>query len=118
MNEDLPSSNFIPPPPYYLHAPPPLPPPPPPPPPPRPHIIVSFGKKSQLTVCTYCGARISTRVETEASIKTHLIALFLCLIGACCCAPIPYCIDSCLIIKHYCPLCNSFLGQVDNLPNI
>ncbi|KAL2728878.1 lipopolysaccharide-induced tumor necrosis factor-alpha factor [Vespula squamosa] len=109
MNKDLPSSNFIPPPPYHIQ---------PPPVPPHRNIVISFGTNSQLMVCSYCGIRVSTEVKSEASIKTHSIALFLCLIGACFCAPIPYCIDSCLISKHYCPVCKSFLGQVDNLPRI
>jgi len=47
------------------------------------HIItgVAFSKESQHMICSHCHANISTRVESEANSKTHLIALFLCLLG-------------------------------------
>lgn len=47
------------------------------------HIVtgMSFGKESQHMTCLQCHANISTRVETEANTKTHLIALILCLGG-------------------------------------
>ncbi|XP_070166770.1 lipopolysaccharide-induced tumor necrosis factor-alpha factor homolog isoform X2 [Polyergus mexicanus] len=82
---------------------------PPPPPPQQP----SFGTESQHVVCPHCHANISTRVETEATMKTHLMALLLCLF-VCPCAPCPYCIDSCQAKKHYCPACGSYLGSSDN----
>ncbi|XP_035731009.1 cell death-inducing p53-target protein 1-like isoform X2 [Vespa mandarinia] len=116
MNKDLPSHNFIPPPIYYGYAPPPPPLPPPPPPPLRQNVMIGggFGSQPRLMICPHCGIRILSEVETETTITTHAIALFLCIIGFWCCAPIPYCMDNCLRMKHYCPLCKSFLGQSNN----
>ncbi|KAK2586575.1 hypothetical protein KPH14_011455 [Odynerus spinipes] len=81
-----------------------------------PNVIVvqSFGPETQRMICPYCSANVSTRVETEANAKTHLFALLLCLIGCWPCAPCPYCVDSCLVKKHYCPSCKSYLGQFEN----
>ncbi|XP_029665904.1 lipopolysaccharide-induced tumor necrosis factor-alpha factor homolog isoform X2 [Formica exsecta] len=95
----------------------PYPQPPPPPPPQQPSIIItnqSFGSESQPMVCPHCHANISTRVETEATMKTHLMALLLCLFVCWPCAPCPYCMDSCQAKKHYCPACGSYLGSFDN----
>ncbi|XP_077263711.1 lipopolysaccharide-induced tumor necrosis factor-alpha factor homolog isoform X1 [Temnothorax americanus] len=81
------------------------------------HTIVTgtaFSNESQRMTCPHCHADISTRVISEANTKTHLIALVLCLFGCCCCAPFPYCMDSCLVHKHYCPTCNTFLGESKN----
>ncbi|KOC61573.1 Lipopolysaccharide-induced tumor necrosis factor-alpha factor like protein [Habropoda laboriosa] len=114
MNKDMPA-----PPPGFV---------PPPPPPPyfeqpqqqQPHIVVverpvlQFGRVSQRLQCPHCHADISTRVESEANTKTHLIALLLCILGLWCCAPCPYCMDSTLVQRHYCPSCGSFLGEADN----
>ncbi|XP_006623352.1 lipopolysaccharide-induced tumor necrosis factor-alpha factor homolog isoform X1 [Apis dorsata] len=84
----------------------------------QPHIIVigntQFGSESQQLTCPYCHAQISTRVETESNMKTHLFALLLCAFGFWCCVPCPYCIDSCLSKKHYCPACNAYLGEANN----
>ncbi|GAB1862695.1 LITAF domain-containing protein [Camponotus japonicus] len=94
-------------------------PPPPsqPQPPPQPSVIITaaaFGPQSQHLTCPHCRANISTRVETEANMKTHLIALLLCALGLWCCVPCPYCMDSCLATKHYCPSCGSYLGIAEN----
>ncbi|XP_046823257.1 lipopolysaccharide-induced tumor necrosis factor-alpha factor homolog [Vespa crabro] len=113
MSKDAPPPGFVPPPAYNLSG-------PPPPVPPQQHqnvIIVpgtSFGSTTQPMTCPYCGSSISTCVESESNTKTHLFALLLCLVGCWCCAPIPYCMDSCLVQKHYCPSCRAFLGQSSN----
>jgi len=108
-------------PPYPYPQPPPAMPQPMPPPsmPPLPHTViitsgVAFSKEHQHMICPHCHANITTRVESEANTKTHLIAALLCLFGCWCCAPCAYCTDSCLVQKHYCPACNSFLGASEN----
>ncbi|XP_024881588.1 lipopolysaccharide-induced tumor necrosis factor-alpha factor homolog [Temnothorax curvispinosus] len=81
------------------------------------HTIVTgtaFSNESQHMTCPHCHATISTRVDSEANTKTHLIAVLLCLFGCWCCAPCPYCMDSCLVHKHYCPACDAFLGASEN----
>ncbi|XP_011866518.1 PREDICTED: lipopolysaccharide-induced tumor necrosis factor-alpha factor homolog [Vollenhovia emeryi] len=100
----------------YPQPPPSMPPTSMPPPPHTVHIVAGggLGNESQHMVCPHCHANISTRVESEANMKTHLMAALLCLFGCWCCAPCPYCMNSCLVQKHYCPACSSYLGQSDN----
>ncbi|EFN65892.1 hypothetical protein EAG_09195 [Camponotus floridanus] len=90
-------------------------------PPPQPQtlsqsnvIITRFGSQSQHLTCPHCHANISTRVETESNMKTHLMAVFLCALGLWCCVPCPYCMDDCLAKKHYCPSCDIYLGIGEN----
>ncbi|XP_018336810.1 lipopolysaccharide-induced tumor necrosis factor-alpha factor [Agrilus planipennis] len=74
----------------------------------------SFGPRSKMTVCPYCNSHISSKVVSNATTKTHLIALLLCL-GLCwCCVCLPYCMDSCRNQNHYCPNCEVFLGTYTN----
>ncbi|KAH0954956.1 hypothetical protein HN011_000545 [Eciton burchellii] len=85
--------------------------------PPQQNVIISnvaFGNEPQHMTCPHCQANISTRIDTEANTKTHLFALLLCVLGCWCCAPCPYCMDSCMVKKHYCPACNAYLGSSDN----
>ncbi|XP_008553918.1 lipopolysaccharide-induced tumor necrosis factor-alpha factor homolog [Microplitis demolitor] len=104
-----PPPGFAPPPPYSSG---------PQPPPQAPGVIfiqqTTFGPDTMRLSCPHCQHDISTRVETEASTKTHLFALLLCLLGCWCCAPCPYCMDSCLVKKHYCPSCKQYLGSYEN----
>ncbi|XP_076248639.1 lipopolysaccharide-induced tumor necrosis factor-alpha factor homolog [Calliopsis andreniformis] len=94
----------------------------PPPPPPyhdgQPSVVIvgarQFGSDSQRMTCPYCRSSISTSIETEANTKTHLFALLLCVFGLWCCAPCPYCMDTCLVKRHYCPSCKAFLGESNN----
>ncbi|KAG5675422.1 hypothetical protein PVAND_005328 [Polypedilum vanderplanki] len=74
---------------------------------------VSVGPQSTRLTCPSCHAVINSRVEHEASTKTHIIALVLCLLTGCLCC-IPYCVDSCKNANHYCPNCQSFLGSYNN----
>ncbi|GLV45880.1 uncharacterized protein CBL_11677 [Carabus blaptoides fortunei] len=92
----------------------------PPPQPPMTHqttmVVVGstgppVGPNSQVMQCPSCHSQISTRVDTEAVTKTHLMALLLCVFGCWPCVCIPYCMDSCKNINHYCPKCNAFLGS-------
>ncbi|XP_063987206.1 lipopolysaccharide-induced tumor necrosis factor-alpha factor homolog isoform X1 [Diachasmimorpha longicaudata] len=109
-NKQAPPPGFVPPPPYTAG--------PPHAAAPAPAVImvqhVALGPESQRMACPHCHADISTRVESESNTKTHLFALLLCLIGCWPCAPCPYCMDSCLAKKHYCPACNSYIGQHEN----
>lgn len=75
---------------------------------------LNFGPEQQHIICPSCHANVLTITEKEANMKTHLFALGLCVIGFWCCVPCPYCMDSCLVTKHYCPNCRSYLGQSNN----
>ncbi|CAK1551662.1 unnamed protein product [Leptosia nina] len=74
-------------------------------------ITQSMGTQPAVTVCRSCGIQITTRVEQMPSMRTHLFALLLCLIGFWPCACVPYCIDTCNNADHYCPNCNAFIGS-------
>ncbi|XP_024867443.1 lipopolysaccharide-induced tumor necrosis factor-alpha factor-like [Temnothorax curvispinosus] len=88
--------------------------------PPSPHTVhtiitpTAFSKENQRMTCPRCNVDINTRVESVPNMKTHLIAFLLCVCGCCCCAPCPYFMDSCIIHKHYCPACSSYLGESIN----
>lgn len=43
------------------------------------HTTTTLGPDSQGMICPSCHHQISTRVETKATTKTHLMALLLCL---------------------------------------
>ncbi|KAL0112964.1 hypothetical protein PUN28_012306 [Cardiocondyla obscurior] len=103
-------------PPMYPHPQPPPSMPQPSMPSPTVHVITAtaFGKESQHLICPHCHANITTRVESAANTKTHLMALCLFLFLCWCFTPCPYCMDSCLVQKHYCPACGSFLGESTN----
>ncbi|XP_034825469.1 lipopolysaccharide-induced tumor necrosis factor-alpha factor homolog [Maniola hyperantus] len=62
-------------------------------------------------VCRSCNHQIVTRVERVPSMRTHLFAALLCLIGCWPCVCVPYCVDSCNNAEHYCPNCNAYIGS-------
>ncbi|XP_059469576.1 lipopolysaccharide-induced tumor necrosis factor-alpha factor-like [Neocloeon triangulifer] len=73
-------------------------------------IHLPLPPKSSRYSCPSCKADIKTRVDHKSGTKTHIIALLLCLFGLWCCAPIPYCTESCKDAYHYCPECGTYLG--------
>ncbi|KAG6448061.1 hypothetical protein O3G_MSEX005320 [Manduca sexta] len=64
--------------------------------------------------CRSCGMEIITRVESRPTMRTHLFAALLCLIGCWPCVCVPYCVDSCNNADHYCPNCNAYVGSYIN----
>ncbi|XP_063530673.1 lipopolysaccharide-induced tumor necrosis factor-alpha factor homolog isoform X1 [Cydia strobilella] len=78
-----------------------------------PTIIVQtvVGPESTRTTCRNCNAQISTRIDRKPTMKTHLMAALLCVLGCWCCVCVPYCMDSCLDVDHYCPNCGTFVGS-------
>ncbi|CAA9997534.1 unnamed protein product [Nesidiocoris tenuis] len=74
---------------------------------------MNFGPESQSCVCPHCHSNVQTKVKREATTKTHLFALLICLLF-CPCFWLPYCCDSCQATNHYCPNCNNFLGKYDS----
>ncbi|KAJ8956990.1 hypothetical protein NQ318_012155 [Aromia moschata] len=110
-----------PPPPGHGYPPPPVHGYPPPPEQSTTHTVIVthtapliLGPQPTPVTCPSCHAQIVTEVQTEATTKTHLFALLLCLFGCypCCC--IPYCMDSCQGQNHYCPNCRAYLGKFEN----
>uniref|UniRef100_A0A0A9W1A7 LITAF domain-containing protein n=1 Tax=Lygus hesperus TaxID=30085 RepID=A0A0A9W1A7_LYGHE len=96
-----------PPPPYGMNVPPPQ-------SVPQVQVIhTSFGPDPQSLTCPHCHTMITTRTSMQATTKTHLVALIICLLF-CPCFWLPYCCESCQAVNHYCPKCNHFLGTYDS----
>ncbi|CAL7941193.1 unnamed protein product [Xylocopa violacea] len=61
-------------------------------------------------ICPRCTTIIVTTIEARQSIITHIIAIALFFCGCWPCCMIPYCINTCKTIDHYCPVCHAYLG--------
>ncbi|XP_055378350.1 lipopolysaccharide-induced tumor necrosis factor-alpha factor homolog [Condylostylus longicornis] len=70
----------------------------------------AVGPNPSRVRCPSCHAEITTNVKHEATTKTHIMALLLCLFLCWPCVCVPYCMDSCQNANHYCPNCNAFIG--------
>ncbi|XP_032672215.1 lipopolysaccharide-induced tumor necrosis factor-alpha factor homolog isoform X2 [Odontomachus brunneus] len=70
----------------------------------------SWPRVPTATICPRCAAFVITAVVVRRSTYSHLTALTLFLLGCWPCCMIPYCIDSCNSMDHYCPLCHAHLG--------
>ncbi|XP_014206785.1 lipopolysaccharide-induced tumor necrosis factor-alpha factor homolog [Copidosoma floridanum] len=68
--------------------------------------------ESETMNCPTCQMSVVTRVKTGATAQTHIIFILCCIFLCWPCAPCVYCCDTCLVKKHYCPRCNTFLGVV------
>jgi len=86
-------------------------------PPPRPATVVyvanvpTLGPKSTVMNCPHCNENIHTKTNYSSGLLTWLISggcAFLGLICGCCL--IPFYMDDCKDVEHYCPKCNGFLG--------
>nr|XP_016927725.1 lipopolysaccharide-induced tumor necrosis factor-alpha factor homolog [Drosophila suzukii] len=73
-----------------------------------------LGKNPSMATCPRCGVRGQTVVNYEANANTHLVALFICLVGGICCCCIPYYKNSCKTAKHSCGRCGAYVGTCKN----
>lgn len=74
-------------------------------------VYTSLGRDSALTVCHKCNSQVMTSTNTSNKCLAHCCCCCLMLSGIgllCCC--LPYCMDSCKIVKHSCPNCKATLG--------
>lgn len=83
---------------------------------PQPNITVvmspRMGESPVQTVCHNCKANIFTQTKYESGIAAWLIAGGCCLFGLWCgCCLLPFCIDSCKDVEHYCPNCRALVGR-------
>ncbi|KAB0795884.1 hypothetical protein PPYR_09945 [Photinus pyralis] len=75
-----------------------------------PVMMQTFGPYPQPMTCPSCHQQTTTRVLSEPSTKTHLLALLLCFVGCVPCCLLPYCLDTCQNQNHYCSNCSAYLG--------
>ncbi|KAF5300642.1 hypothetical protein FQA39_LY11103 [Lamprigera yunnana] len=76
-----------------------------------PVIIGGFGPNPQLFTCPFCHVTSQTNIKKQATTKTHLFALLMCIFLCWPCCLIPYCVDSCQDKHHYCSNCGAFVGS-------
>ncbi|XP_073962918.1 lipopolysaccharide-induced tumor necrosis factor-alpha factor homolog isoform X1 [Choristoneura fumiferana] len=69
------------------------------------------GPHPTRTTCRSCNQEMVTRIDRRPTMRTHLMAALLCVLGCWPCVCIPYCVDSCLNTDHYCTNCGSFVGS-------
>ncbi|KAM3916558.1 LITAF domain-containing protein-like isoform 1-T2 [Leptodactylus fuscus] len=104
----------------------------PPPPPytgggPQPTVIVSpvtttvvmgtsFTDTPASCTCPVCRQNVVSRIEYNTGLLTWLIFGILLLIGCWLgCCLIPFCVDGCKDVDHYCPNCNHHLSKYKRL---
>ncbi|KAH8371351.1 hypothetical protein KR093_007057 [Drosophila rubida] len=73
-----------------------------------------LGSMPAVVTCPACNTRQFSVVKHEASTKTHLLAMLICILGGVCCCCIPYCVDSCQNATHHCPSCGAYIGTYQN----
>ncbi|XP_055838243.1 lipopolysaccharide-induced tumor necrosis factor-alpha factor homolog isoform X2 [Episyrphus balteatus] len=76
--------------------------------------IPPLGPRPCLVTCPSCHQRQVSNIVIESSMKTHLFALALCVVGCFCCSCLPYFIDNCKNVNHYCKNCNAYFGMYNN----
>ncbi|TMS36520.1 hypothetical protein L596_003666 [Steinernema carpocapsae] len=84
---------------------------PPPNPTPTTIHVLRLGPRPMSMTCPNCTQPVVTRTTANAGLLTFLLSLGLVLIGCFMgCCLIPFCIEDCQDIHHFCPNCNAFIG--------
>ncbi|CAL8098236.1 unnamed protein product [Calicophoron daubneyi] len=74
-------------------------------------VILSarFGPRPQKFMCSICLNKITTKVYYVNGVATWLGCAGIFLIGGVLgCCLIPFYVDSCKDVQHYCPICNTY----------
>ncbi|RWS12572.1 lipopolysaccharide-induced tumor necrosis factor-alpha factor-like isoform X2 [Dinothrombium tinctorium] len=68
------------------------------------------------TTCPSCRQEVTSVTKSVNGLLTWLACGGLCLIGCVfgCCL-IPFCVDACKDIEHYCPNCNTYIGIYERI---
>ena len=76
----------------------------------------TFESEPVIMNCPNCQKLIETNIEHKVGLLSWLGCLGCVLLDctAGCCL-IPFCVDSCKDVEHYCPSCKSFLGKYKRL---
>ncbi|KAG9477116.1 lITAF domain-containing protein [Eleutherodactylus coqui] len=79
-------------------------------------VRTSFGDTPVSCTCPACHQNVVSRVEYQVGLLTWLIfgmlLFFGCWLGCCL---IPFCVDSCKDVDHFCPNCNHHLAKYKRL---
>ncbi|CAK9817659.1 Lipopolysaccharide-induced tumor necrosis factor-alpha factor homolog [Anthophora quadrimaculata] len=75
-----------------------------------PNTSRQWSSRPTTAVCPRCTIIVVTTVQVRHSINTHATAFALFLCGCWPCCLIPYCLNTCKTIDHYCPVCRAYLG--------
>ncbi|CAI9547751.1 unnamed protein product [Staurois parvus] len=79
-------------------------------------LTTSFSDTPTSCMCPVCRQNVVSRVEYNTGLLTWLIfgilLLFGCWLGCCL---IPFCVDSCKDVDHFCPNCNHHLAKYKRL---
>uniref|UniRef100_A0A3B3IIW6 LITAF domain-containing protein n=1 Tax=Oryzias latipes TaxID=8090 RepID=A0A3B3IIW6_ORYLA len=62
-----------------------------------------------VTFCVYCQKNVLTRTSFEIGAMAWVFCGGITLLGCWPCMLLPFCLDSCKDVKHYCPSCNNLL---------
>ncbi|XP_053600299.1 lipopolysaccharide-induced tumor necrosis factor-alpha factor homolog isoform X2 [Plodia interpunctella] len=73
-------------------------------------VTTPAGPEPMIMTCPSCNHQIVTRIERTATSRTHLIACLLFCFICWPCTCLPYCMNSCNNIDHYCPNCSAYIG--------
>ncbi|XP_017077780.1 lipopolysaccharide-induced tumor necrosis factor-alpha factor homolog [Drosophila eugracilis] len=74
-------------------------------------LPLTVGCQSMRVRCPSCKGEVTTSLVTSPTRKTHLCAFTLYI---CCCWPfvcLPYFINYCKSVQHYCPNCGCHIGS-------
>ncbi|CAJ0928879.1 unnamed protein product [Ranitomeya imitator] len=79
-------------------------------------MTTSFADTPTSCTCPVCRQNVVTRIEYNTGLLVWLIFGILCLLGCWLgCCLIPFCLDSCKDVDHFCPNCNHHLSKYKRL---
>ncbi|CAL8105373.1 unnamed protein product [Calicophoron daubneyi] len=75
-------------------------------------LVTNLGPDSSYIFCPNCQQQVVTRVDYESGAMTWIFcAAITILTGPFGCCLIPFCIDGCKDVGHYCPVCDARIGS-------
>ncbi|XP_075687438.1 LITAF domain-containing protein-like [Rhinoderma darwinii] len=76
----------------------------------------SFADSPTSCTCPVCRQNVVTRIQYNTGLLAWLIFGILCFFGCWLgCCLIPFCLDSCKDVDHFCPNCNHHLSKYKRL---
>ena len=72
---------------------------------------VPLGRDRCYMNCPKCCARVLTETTEKNHRMAHIWCCLLMCLGCPCCSCLPYCMDSCKVVRHKCPNCKAKLGS-------